>query len=456
MTLLGGIVRRSVEDATVPLTDASLVEWINGGKSLAGVAVNEKRAYGLTAYLRAISLIAGTNAALPLKVYRNGSRERLTQPTVLDNPNPAQTPFEYWQTTYAHALGWGNAYSRKIRNGADVVTQVWPIHPSRVRVESVEITERNPEGKLFLVNGKHGVERLTAWEIMQLPYLSLDGLSGLSPLQAARTALGVAVAAEDTAARLYGNGTRLSGVLQSKKGLTETQADRLKSQWRRKVSGPENAGDIAVLDNDTEFKATVISPADAQLLESRKFSVTEIARLFGIPPHMLGDVEKSTSWGTGIESQTTGFVVFTDRPWLTMVEQRVTRELLPGGWTAGTQFAEYSLEGLLRGDSKTRAEFYRVLIEHGIMSPNEARALENLTPVDGLDIYMFPKNMELVDRTGDSGLSALDMAGLLQKTYLAVDKIITNEEARQFVIDAGLDIAAGPLPQGDPDASSSR
>lgn len=453
MGVLGALMR-SIESPQVPLTADSLAEWLGGGgSSTAGVAVNEQRAYGLTAYLRAITLIAGTNAALPLKPYKNGTRERVTRKTVLDNPNPAQTPFEFWQTMYAHALGWGTGYGRKVRDGADIVQQCWPIHPSKVRPEPVDTSSSNPEGLLFLVSDRRGQEhRWTSREVMRLPYLSIDGVTGLSPLQAARTSLGVAVAAENTAARFYKDGTRLSGVLQSKKNLTEDQAKRLKSQWRSKTAGVENAGEVAVLDNETEFKQTVVNPADAQLLESRKFSVTEIARLFGIPPHMLGDVSGSTSWGTGIEAQTTGFVVFTDRPWLTMVEQRVTRELLPGGWSAGTEYAEYSLEGLLRGDSKTRAEFYRVLINAGIISPNEARVLENLSPVDGLDVYMVPKNMDRIgpgsDLGTDAGLGPLDQATFLQRVYLAVGKVLSDEEARGLAIAAGIDIPAGPLPAG--------
>lgn len=450
MGVLGGLVRRSLESPNVPLTSDSLAEWINGGASAAGVAVNEQRAYGLTAYLRAITLIAGTNAALPLKPYKNGTREKVTRKTVLDNPCPGMTPFEFWQTMYAHALGWGTGYARKIRDGADVVVQARPIHPSKVRPEPVDPSASNPEGLLLIVTDRRGQEhRLTSWDVMRLPYLSIDGISGLSPLQAARTTLGVAVAAENTAAHFYKNGARPSGVLQSKKNLTDDQARRLKRNWRTKNSGVDNVGEVAVLDNETEFKQTVISPIDAQVLESRKFSVTEIARMFGIPPHMLGDVTGSTSWGTGIEAQTTGFVVFTDRPWLTMVEQRVTRELLPGGWSAGTEYAEYSLEGLLRGDSKTRADFYRVLIEHGIISPNEARGLENLPPVDGLDVYMVPKNMELIDRSGvTAGLAPLDQATYLQRLYLAVGKVLSDEEARGLAIAAGIDIPAGPLPVG--------
>lgn len=402
MSVLGSIARRSLENPSYPLTSETLAEWLSGGSSLAGVPVTEGRAMGLTAYLRGISLIAGTNGALPLKVYRNGTRERVTQRTVLDSPNRAQTKFEFWQTIYANALGWGTGYARKVRNGADIVTELWAIHPAMVRVEPVDITGANPEGKLFIIRDRKGIEhRLTAWDVFHLPYLSLDGVTGLPPLRAARTALGVAIAAEDTAARFYGKGTRLGGILQAKKKLNPESAKRLKEQWRAKNAGPENAGDIAVLDDEVEFKATALPPQDAELLASRKFSVSEVARLFGIPPHMLGDVEKSTSWGSGIEQQTIGFVVYTLRPWLTLVEQRVTQELLPGGWTSGSWYAEYALEGLLRGDSKARAEFYRALISTGVMTPAMAQGLENIEPDPDLDFYMVPSNMTMIRPGGE-------------------------------------------------------
>jgi HK97 family phage portal protein len=401
MTIVGALTR-SLENPELPLTSESVAEWIGIERTKAGVDVSEKRALGLTAYLRAITLVSGTCAALPLKPYRNGTRERITQRTVLDNPNPAQTPFEYWQTMYANALAHGTAYATKVRNGAGVVVETWPVHPSRVSVEAIDPSPAAPDGRLFRVRNRRGQEqRLTSWDMLMLPYLSLDGLVGLSVLQAARQSLGVAIAAENNAAQLFGKGSRISGVLQSKKRLNGTQAKALKNAWRDKVAGPDNAGDIAVLDNETEFKPIALPPADAQLLESRRFSVPEIARMFGVPPHLLGDVTTSTSWGSGIEQQTIGFVVYTLRPWLTMVEQRVTRELLPGGWSSGSWYAEYALEGLLRGDSKTRAEFYRVMVAIGAMKPSDVQALENMTPDPAVDFYTLPSNMTVVRPNGE-------------------------------------------------------
>jgi HK97 family phage portal protein len=185
------------------------------------------------------------------------------------------------------------------------------------------------------------------------------------------------------------------------KVLKDGSAERVLERWKDRLKNSAESGNVVVLDADLKFTPVSIPPADAQLLDSRKFGVTEIARLFGVPPHLLGDVDKSTSWGTGIEAQTTGFVVFTDRQWLTLFEQRVTREFLPGGWSAGNWYAEYALEGLLRGDSAARAAFYHQAITDGWMNRNEVRARENLEPQDGLDEFLAPSNLTLISVDGE-------------------------------------------------------
>ena len=392
MTALGTLFTRStgLENPSQPLSSAGLAEWLTGNKA-AGVAVNEPRVLGLPAYYRAVAVTAGTLAALPLKVYRNDSRERVTARTALDNPNPRQTPFEFWQTIYVNAIAWGNGYARKLRDGAGLVRETWPIHPGRVRVEEVDPTEADPAGKLFLVRDRYGVEhRYSGYEIMHLPYLSPDGVQGVRPLHLFRQSLGIAISGDDYTAQFLANGSRVSGVLTTEKDLDDSAATRLKRRWKEKTSGPENAGEIAVLDRGAKFEAISIPPADAQLLESRKWSVTEIARMVGTPPHLIGDVSGSTSWGTGIEEQVLGWVKFTLQSWISLSEQRITREVLPGGWSAGTWYAEYALEGLLRGDSKTRAEFYRTMTQNGLMVRNEGRRFENLEPLEGGDVPLLP------------------------------------------------------------------
>jgi HK97 family phage portal protein len=300
----------------------------------------------------------------------------------------------------AHCLTHGNAYALKSKNGAGVVTEVRAVHPSKVRVVSGKKTELNPEGRWFIVRSNDGESTYSPSEMFELPYLAIDGSVGVSPLAVARRSLGIGLSAEQTSSQFYRRGARPLGFLKSKKSLTDENATRLQSRFESRTSGADNAGKVVVLDNDTEWQGISMPPIDAQLLESRKFTATEIARLFGIPPHLLGDVEKSSSWGTGIEQQMTGFVQFSLLPWLTLIQQRVTRDLLPGGWTAGSWYAEFVVEGLLRGDSAARAQFYASGITNGWFSRNEARSRENLDPREGLDELLVPSNLTLVSVDG--------------------------------------------------------
>lgn len=399
MTILGALLgARSLESPTQPLTSTALADWLGGAPTSSGESVSEKRVLGIPAYYRAIAIVSGTMAGLPLKTYEIGTRTPVKQHLVLDDPNPRQTPFEFWQTNYMNALSWGNMFGRKLRDRSGIVREVWPIHPRRCEVEDTFPTSSNPEGKWFYVEHMDGsVGRYTSWDIFHVPYMSPDGVQGVRPLQLFRESLGTGLAAEKTAGRLFRNNGRPAGILKTKQKLDQPTADTLKARWKANVGGPDNAGNIAVLGNDTEFQAVMLPPQDAQLLESRKWTVTEISRMVGLPPFMLGDVEKSTSWGTGIEQQVLGLVKFGLKHWSDLVEQRASRELLPGGRTGRKWFSEYSLEGLLRGDSKARAEFYRVMVNIGAMTLNEVRVLENNEPVDGLDVFLISKNVTAFD-----------------------------------------------------------
>jgi HK97 family phage portal protein len=444
VTVLGALVRGSLESPNTPLSSAHLADWAGGARSDAGVAVTEKRVYGLPAYYRAVAVTAGSLAGLPIHVFVNGTRERVRQRTVLDNPNPRQTPFEYWFTAFANALSWGNAFALKIRDRGGVVREAWPIHPSRVVVCEVRREAAVPDGKVFEVTFPDGTQgRFTSLDVFHLPYLSLDGISGIRPLDLFRQSLGIAIAAEDTSARFYGSGAMVSGALSTDQPLKDEQAKRLKARWKSLLSGPKNAGDIVVLDRGTKFERVALPPGDAQLLESRKWSVTEIARMVGVPPHVIGDVERSTSWGTGIEQQTLGWVKFDLQSWVSLWEQRVTRELLPGGWSSGNWYAEASLEGLLRGDSKARAEFYRIMTSIGAMKLTRVQELENEEPDPTVDFYTLPKNMDVLRPGDDDEMSPADRAAIVQKAYLGTEGkvVITAGEARAL---AGFDPDTGP------------
>ena len=403
MTMLRRLLERraSPENPRYPLTAPELLTWMMAGSQTdSGVLVTPERSVQITAVYRAVSLISGAAAALPLKVFRSGRREEVRVP-LLERPHPDATDFELWEYVYVSLLLWGNAYLEKRRDGLGRVVELWPINPATVTVRRGALTEANPSGKEFVI----GSQVLTPYEVLHIPGLSYNGLVGLSPIQVARQALGLAAAAEAFGAKLFGSGSLMSGVLQTDQKLTEEVAQRVKADFAAKVGGGlRNAHEVAVLDAGLKFQPISIPPEDAQFLQTRKFQVQEIARLYGVPPHLLMDLDGSTSWGTGIEQQTIGFVVYTLRPWLTRVERRVTAsDLIPA-----RAYAEYVVEGLLRGDTATRYQAYATARQWGWMSINEIRARENLEPVEGGDQLISPLNMEPIGGTDDGDDDAND------------------------------------------------
>lgn len=378
--------RNSIENPAVPLTSTTVAEFLGPGRTSAGVTVTEQSSLGMPAVWRAVNLLAGTAAALPLHAYKPDGDTRLRlgpesqAAQLLDDPHPDMTPFEFWETVYGHMLLWGNAYLRKVRNRLGTIVELWAVHPGRVRAG------RASDGsKVYQLDGSD-----RAWtdeEVLHIPGFGYDGVSGCSPIRLARQGISLAMAAEDFGARFFGSGSLMSGILQTEQRLTKEQADALKSRWQAKVAGLGNAHDVAVLDSGAKFQQMSIPPGDAQFIESRGFQITEVARIFGVPPHMLMQTEKSTSWGTGIEQQGIGFVTYTMQPWLTRVEQRLTKMLKPG-----TVYARYNVEGLLRGDSAAQAAYMKFMWEVGAFSTNDIRRLKELEPVDGGNVRYRPLN----------------------------------------------------------------
>jgi HK97 family phage portal protein len=400
--------RASVENPAVPLTAPSLTTLLAGPPSESGVAVTETTALHMPAVWRAVSVIANVSASLPLHTYRLGTKDRVTV-KLLDDPHPDLTKFELWRLLYVHRLLWGNAYAQKIRNNAGAIVQLWPVRPDRVKVEREKPSVGNPGGKVFWIKDDEGVvHSRTSREILHLPALGYDGLTGCSPIRAAAEGIGLGLAAERSAAKLYGSGNMISGVLQTEQRLTAEQAAQLKASWNAKLSGSQAAHDVAVLDSGASFHPVTMPYKDSQFLESRQFQITEIARMFGVPLYLLMETQKSTSWGTGLEQQAQGFVTWDLAPtWLTPTEQRVSKELLPS-----TQYAKYQLGGLLRGDSQARAVFYRAMRDTGAFSANDIRDLEELPPIDGPegDMRLQPLSMAPLgsDPTAAEGVAATD------------------------------------------------
>lgn len=384
--------RATIENPAVPLTDASLLDWTGGTKTDAGVAVSERSSLHTPAVWRAVAVIAGVSAALPLHTYKAGTKDRADS-LLLDDPHPELTPLELWRLAYVHRVLWGNGYIQKVRAPSGTVKELWPVGPDRVDVKRVKPQDGVPGGKRFFVTDDWGVlHALTSREIMHIPGLGYDGLKGESPVALAAQGISLAQAAEIGAARLFGRGNLMSGVLQTEQRLTADQAKALKAGWRAKIGGIENAHEIAVLDSGASFQPVTMPLKDSQFLESREFQITEVSRMFGVPPFLLMATEKSTSWGTGLEQQAQGFVTWDLAPtWLAPTEQRITKELLP----VGKEYAKYQLGGLLRGDSSSRATFYRAMRDTGVMSANDIRALEDLPPIPGPegDVYLQPTYM---------------------------------------------------------------
>ncbi|MFD7093389.1 phage portal protein [Streptomyces xanthophaeus] len=374
----------------MPLTSANLVDFLGGAPLDSGVAVSERSSLHMPAVWRAVSIIAGVSSALPLHTYKAGTKERTTC-DLLSDPHPELTPVELWRLVGVHRVLWGNGYVQKVRNGAGEVKELWPVSPDRVRVDREKPTAEEPTGKVFWITDDFGgIHRKTPHDILHIPGLGYDGITGCSPVRLAAEGIGLAQAAEKSAARLFGSGNMIGGVLQTEQRLNPDQANALKERWKAKMSGVQNSHEVAVLDSGASFKPVAMPLKDSQFLESREFQVVEIARMFGVPLFLLMETAKSTSWGTGLEQQAQGWVTFDLGPtWLTPLEQRVTKELLPRA-----EYAKYALAGLLRGDSASRATFYRAMRDIGAFSANDIRALEELTPIGAEgDIYLQPTYM---------------------------------------------------------------
>jgi HK97 family phage portal protein len=407
VTFLGQLFRRSLENPTKPLTDASLLEWLGGRPGTAGQTVTETSAMRFSAVWRCVALISQVSSSLPLHVYQDPGRERVdTRDNLLDDPHPELPALEVWRLSYVHRCLWGNSYAQKIRNRAGQVVELWPITPDRVQVGLSRATGTERPVKVFRVFDDWGAEHaLTSNEILHIPALGYDGVCGLSPIRAAAEGIGMGLAAEKYGAKLFGSGSTMSGILQVEQRLTKDQADALKARWQAKVGGVENAHEIAVLDNGATFESITMPNKDSQFIESRQFQIGEVARYFGIPQFLIGETSKSTSWGTGLEQQALAFVVYDLAPgWLSPTEARLNKELL----RPRNQKAEYSVEGLLRGDTSARGAFYRVMREVGAFSANDIRALENRPPIEGGDTYLQPANLTL-DPTQPLEITLLDV-----------------------------------------------
>lgn len=411
MTVLRSFLEyRNIENPLRPLTDASLLGLLGGEATEAGIAMTPEKSLGLSAVYRSIALLAGLVGSLPMQSYRREGNARLRiDNNLVSSPHPEKTAHEVWEQAGMSLFSHGNSYQLKVRDGGQRIRELEPLLPqnmTRVERKKEWRTGANPTGKRFFYQDGPKEFVYTPYDVLHIPGLSYNGLVGLSPLGLARQGISLSLAAEQFGARMFGRGALIQGVLETDASLEEPTATRLQLRWAEKTSGGANQWRIPVLDNGAKFKPISLPPADVQFLETRRFGVQEVSRWYGLPPHLLGDVERSTSWGTGIEQQNMQMLTFTADPWLVRIEQRVTKELMVPG-----EYVKINRGALLRSDTATRYMAHQRAITNGWENADEIRELEDMDPIpNGLgQTYYRPANLVAVgsdqDQEGDDGLT---------------------------------------------------
>ena len=398
MGILSGLFHS--RDKPTNATSGSSYRFFLGG-STSGKTVTERSAMQMTAVYSCVRILAEAIAGLPLHLYtykEDGGKEKaIGHPLYLllhDEPNPEMSSFVFRETLMTHLLLWGNAYAQIIRNGKGEVVALYPLMPNRMTVD------RDSSGQLFYsyqMNNsdaptmKAGTVILKPSDVLHIPGLGFDGLVGYSPIAMAKNAIGLAIATEEYGAKFFANGATPGGLLEYPG--TVKDPDRVRESWNKGFSGSQNAGKVAILEEGMKYTPISIAPEQAQFLETRKFQINEIARIFRVPPHMVGDLEKSSF--SNIEQQSLEFVKYTLDPWVVRWEQSLSRALFTPE-EKKKYFFKFNVEGLLRGDYQSRMNGYATARQNGWMSANDIRELENLDRIpaeEGGDLYLINGNM---------------------------------------------------------------
>lgn len=405
MGILSGIFKS--RDKPQNATSGSAYRFFIGGSS-SGKNVNERSAMQMTAVYSCVRILSEAVASLPLHVYKyndDGGKEKAVKHPLYfllhDEPNPEMTSFVFRETLMTHLLLWGNAYAQIIRNGKGEIVALYPLMPNRM------IVDRDEKGQLYYqyntskddaptMNGS--MVNLKPSDVLHIPGLGFDGLVGYSPIAMAKNAIGMAIACEEYGAKFFANGATPGGILEHPGTVKDPK--RVRESWTSAFGGSSNANKVAVLEEGMKYTPISISPEQAQFLETRKFQINEIARIFRVPPHMVGDLEKSSF--SNIEQQSLEFVKYTLDPWVARWEQAIVRSLF--STDEKTQyFVKFNVDGLLRGDYQSRMNGYAIGRQNGWMSANDIRELENLDRIpeeEGGDLYLINGNMTKLKDAG--------------------------------------------------------
>ena len=379
------------------------------GQTSSGKMVTERSAMQISAVYACVRVLSEAVAGLPLHFYRytdgGGKEKALDHPLYFllhDEPNSEMSSFVFRETLMTHLLLWGNAYAQIIRNGKGEITALYPLMANRMSVDRDTNTGniiytyyRSMEEKNA---NKDAIAVLSPSDVLHIPGLGFDGLVGYSPIAMAKNAIGMSIACEEYGAKFFENGAAPSGVLEHPGTIKDPS--KVRDSWMSQFGGSSNSHKIAVLEEGLKYTPISISPNEAQFLETRKFQLDEIARIFRIPPHMIGDLEHATF--SNIEELSLEFVKYTLDPWIMRWEQSIQRTLLTKE-EKGVYFAKFNVDGLLRGDYASRINGYAVGINNGFMCPNDIRELENMDLIPeekGGFTFMVNGSMTPLDKVG--------------------------------------------------------
>ncbi len=438
---LSGLFR--ARDTPQNRTSGSAYSFFMGG-STSGKRVNERSSMQMTAVYSCVRILSEAVAGLPLHFYKytdNGGKEKAADHPLYfllhDEPNPEMTSFVFRETLMTHLLLWGNAYSQIIRNGRGEVMALYPLMPDRMNVERDSRGQLYYEYKVSMDDAptvKGSTVILPPTEVLHIPGLGFDGLVGYSPIAMAKNAIGMAIACEEYGAKFFANGAQPSGVLEHPGTLKDPS--RVRESWQSTFGGSHNANKVAVLEEGMKYTPISISPEQAQFLETRKFQINEIARIFRVPPHMVGDLDKSSF--SNIEQQSLEFVKYTLDPWVSRWEQAMARSLLTPD-EKKKYFMKFNVDGLLRGDYQSRMNGYAVGRQNGWMSANDIRELENLDRIPeelGGDLYLINGNMT---KLADAGIFAKEASAQNGKEESDENKEVLEVEEPDSTDGAGSD-----------------
>lgn len=385
--ILSRLFRSSPENPSTSLSNPAA--WLTGlfNSSKTGVNVSEDNALTFSAVYAAVRIISETIASIPLNVYvsdgetRNIAREHPIQMLLAEAPNKVSSSFTFREAMAANLVLHGNAYAKIEFNGAGRPISLVPLNPLKVEVKVLD------GEKVYIFNDKH---TYLDYEVLHFVGLSFNGLTGKSPIQVAREAVAIGLSAQEYGARFYSNGANTGGVITAPGRLSLEAINRLKASWNRANGGNSNAHGTAILEEGMKYEKIGLDPEAAQFLQSRKFQVNEIARIFRVPPSYLADLDNSST-RANVEQQAIQFVRDCITPYVRRMEVELNRKLFRED--ERNYYAYFTMEGLMRGDLQARYQAYAIARQWGWLSVNDIRDLENLNPVEGGDVYLQPLNM---------------------------------------------------------------